>query len=146
MTRPATPADLDSVAYLFNEYRIFYEKPTALAEGRQFLADRMDRKESVVFVAETDSGTLAGFVQLYPLFSSTRMKRLWLLNDLFVHADHRGQGHSLALIDAARQLCRETKACGLILETAQTNLIGNRLYPRAGFVLDEEHNYYSWDV
>ncbi|RYF77092.1 MAG: GNAT family N-acetyltransferase [Cytophagaceae bacterium] len=146
MTRPATPADLDSLASLFNEYRIFYEKPSALAEGKQFLADRMERNESVVFVAETDPGTLAGFVQLYPIFSSVRLKRLWLLNDLFVDADHRGQGHSLALIEAAKQLCRETDACGLILETDRTNLIGNSLYPRAGFTPDEVHNYYSWDV
>lgn len=146
MTRSATPADLDSLASLFNEYRVFYGKPSALSEGRQFLADRMAHDESVIFVAESEPGTLAGFVQLYPIFSSVRMKRLWLLNDLFVHTDHRSQGHSLALLKAAKQLCHETNACGLILETDKTNLIGNSLYPRAGFTLDSFHNYYSWDV
>ncbi|NID11800.1 GNAT family N-acetyltransferase [Fibrivirga algicola] len=147
MIRPATLADLDSLALLFDAYRVFYKKPSALTEGRQFLADRMAGNESRIFVAEEpDSGTLVGFVQVYPLFSSTRMKRLWLLNDLFVQADRRGQGHSLALIDAAKTLCYETGACGLMLETDKTNLIGNCLYPRAGFTLDSNHNFYSWNV
>ncbi|MEZ0538525.1 GNAT family N-acetyltransferase [Fibrella arboris] len=146
MIRPAAFADLDSLALLFDAYRVFYEKPTAVADGRQFLADRMAGNESVIFVAEPEPGTLVGFVQLYPLFSSTRLKRLWLLNDLFVQADHRGQGHSLALLNAAKQLCHHTNAYGLMLETAKTNLIGNSLYPRAGFSLDEDHNYYSWEV
>ncbi len=145
MIRLATPSDLGSLALLFDAYRVFYEKPSAPDEARQFLADRMERQESVLFVAVTDSFTLVGFVQLYPLFSSTRMKRLWLLNDLFVHPDHRGQGHSIALIEAAKQLCRETDACGLMLETAKTNQIGNKLYARTGFTSDEAHNYYSWD-
>ncbi len=146
MTRLATTSDLDALALLFDAYRVFYQKPSALTKGRQFLADRLERNESIVFVAITDSGTLAGFVQLYPLFSSTRMKRLWLLNDLFVHPDNRGQGHSIALIEAAKQLCYKTGACGLMLETAKTNQIGNSLYPRTGFELDEAHNYYSWDA
>ncbi|WP_375447389.1 GNAT family N-acetyltransferase [uncultured Fibrella sp.] len=146
MIRPATPADLDALAQLFNAYRIFYEKPAALSEGRQFLADRMARNESVIFVAELVPDTLVGFMQLYPLFSSTRLKRLWLLNDLFVDAGYRGQGHSLGLIEAAKQLCYQTDACGLMLETAKTNQIGNALYPRAGFTLDDAHKYYSWDV
>lgn len=145
MIRLATLSDLDSLALLFDAYRVFYEKPSALAEARQFLSDRMEQNESVVFVAVTDSDTLAGFVQLYPLFSSTRMKCLWLLNDLFIHPDYRSQGHSIALIDAAKQLCHETDACGLMLETAKTNQIGNKLYVRTGFTLDEAHNYYSWD-
>jgi hypothetical protein len=32
------------------------------------------------------------------------------------------------------------------LETAKSNTIGNNLYPRTSFFLDEDHNYYSWDV
>ena len=68
---------------------------------------------------------MTGFTQLYPLFSSTRMKRYWLLNDLFVNENHRGKGHSKALIESAKELCRETKACGILLETDKTNEIGN---------------------
>jgi GNAT superfamily N-acetyltransferase len=74
------------------------------------------------------------------------MKPLWLLNDLYVKPMHRGQGHSIALIDAAKKLAIDTDAAGLMLETAKTNDVGNQLYPKTGFVCDHDHNYYSWDV
>ena len=73
------------------------------------------------------------------------MKKLWLLNDLYVEENYRGKGYSVALINKAKELCKETKACGLILETSKENTVGNKLYPKTGFSLDTEHNYYSWD-
>jgi len=68
------------------------------------------------------------------------------LNDLFVHPDFRGIGISKKLIAQAKQLCRDTQACAVILETEKTNVIGNELYPRTGFELDVEHNHYEWTV
>lgn len=145
MVRSATLNDLPALAELFDAYRIFYEKQTDIDGAFHFLQDRMLNKESVIFVSEAD-GRLTGFTQLYPLFSSTRMKRLWLLNDLFVSPEWRGKGHSMALIDAAKELAIQTNAVGLMLETAKSNDIGNQLYPKMGFVCDHDHNYYSWDV
>ncbi|MCU0352828.1 MAG: GNAT family N-acetyltransferase [Cytophagales bacterium] len=148
MTRKATLEDLDQLAVLFDNYRVFYEKKSDLGGARQFLSDRMRNGESEIFVSETVSETneavLAGFVQLYPVFSSTRMQRLWLLNDLFVAENYRGKGISVELINRAKELSEQTNAAGLILETAKTNSVGNSLYPSVGFVLDTEHNYYSW--
>ena len=74
------------------------------------------------------------------------MKRLWLLNDLFVHRDFRGKGLSKKLIDQAKKLCIETDACELMLETQKANQIGNLLYSKTDFVLDVEHNFYTWSV
>lgn len=143
--RRATLADIDSLAELFDQYRVFYEKSSDLAAAKKFLHDRISADESVVIVA-TEGNVMTGFTQLYPLFSSTRMKRLWLLNDLFVNSRFRGKGISILLIERAKQHCRDTGTCALTLETAKSNLIGNSLYPRTDFVLDEEHNYYSWSV
>lgn len=111
----------------------------------KFLLERIQNQDSEIFVVENTKNELVGFVQLYPIFSSTRMQRLWLLNDLFVDKEHRSKGISVQLIDESKKLCQQTNACGLILETAKTNDIGNGLYPRTGFLLDQEHNYYSWD-
>ena len=142
----ATHNDLDKLAILFDNYRVFYQKASDIASAKIFLRERMEAKESVIFVSLNEEKIMTGFTQLYPLFSSTRMKRLWLLNDLFVDANHRGKGISVALIEKAKDFCKETKGCGLILETAKTNKIGNSLYPRAGFTLDSDHNYYGWDI
>ena len=100
----------------------------------------------MIYIARVENDVATGFTQLYPLFSSTRLKRFWLLNDLFVHSNFRGKGISKLLIEQAKQLCIDTKACGMYLETGKDNKVGNQLYPSAGFTLDNENNFYYWDV
>jgi GNAT superfamily N-acetyltransferase len=143
--RKAIPEDIISLSKMFDAYRVFYEKSSDLNAAEIFLKARIDNQDSVIFVAESTVSYLVGFTQLYPLFSSTRMQKLWLLNDLFINPDFRGKGISILLIEAAKTLCRETNSCGLVLETAKTNIIGNALYPKTGFQLDTEHNYYFWE-
>ncbi len=140
--KTATLAELDQVVKLFDQYRVWYRKSSDTSTARQFLKDRIELKESVIFLAEVDNKA-EGFTQLYPVFSSTRMKRMWLLNDLFVAPEHRGKGLSKALITAAKKYCEKTLACGILLETEQSNTIGNNLYPSQGFNL-EENNFYFW--
>lgn len=144
--RKATLNDIEQLSILFDLYRIFYEKASDIENAKIFLTDRLSNNESEVFVAENDDKILVGFVQLYPLFSSTRMKRFWLLNDLFVKKEERNKGISIALIEAAKNLCIEKNSCGMMLETAKSNIVGNNLYPKTGFDLDKEHNYYTWDA
>ncbi|GEO07805.1 GNAT family N-acetyltransferase [Segetibacter aerophilus] len=143
--RKASIEDLEVLATLFDNYRIFYKKASDLENARKFLFSRITNNESEIFICFSKENVAVGFVQLYPLFSSTRMRRLWLLNDLYVDEHHRGNGYSKKLIERAKELCKSTNACGLTLETSKENSIGNRLYPAAGSLLDNEHNYYSWD-
>ena len=140
----AEQAHITPVANLFDAYRVWYKKPSDLAGAIEFLTQRIESGESTVYACETDDGELVGFTQLYPLFSSTRMKRLWLLNDLFVKKEFRGKGISKLLIDAAKQLARTTDACGLLLETQKNNEIGNKLYPHVGFEIEDDTNFYFW--
>jgi len=137
--------DIDAVVNLFDAYRLFYKMDSNKVLAKKFLLERIANKESVIFVSENEVAVLTGFVQLYPIFSTTRLKRLWLLNDLFVDLAERGKGISKKLIQQAQKLCVETEGCGLILETAKSNVIGNLLYSATDFLLDENHNYYTWD-
>ena len=141
--RKAEIKDLQELTKAFDAYRVWYRKDSDIDSATKFLAERIEQKESVIFIAE-ENETITGFTQLYPLFSSTRMKKLWLLNDLFVYKNHRGKGISKKLIDAAKQLCIETGACGVSLETEINNDIGNNLYPKTGFILNKSHNFYEW--
>jgi ribosomal protein S18 acetylase RimI-like enzyme len=138
LVRQAGPGDVEQLAPLFDAYRQFYQQSSDVALARDFLAERLSRAESVVFVAERD-GRAVGFVQLYPLFSSTaaRPRRLWLLNDLFVSPDVRGGGVGRALMERARRLAEETGAVGLELVTAVTNRGAQRLYESLGYRLDD---------
>ncbi|MFN0204021.1 MAG: GNAT family N-acetyltransferase [Bacteroidia bacterium] len=142
--KKATLADIPQLARLFDAYRVFYHKNSDIEGAESFLRERLEAGESEIFVAEQKE-VLLGFVQLYPIFSSTQMKRLWLLNDLFVSPEHRKKRISIALIERAKELCQETAACGLLLETAKSNHVGNQLYPKTGFVVDNDHHYYYWE-
>lgn len=139
----ATPEDLSALSILFDAYRVFYKKESDIDAANVFLRDRMEAEESIVYIAY-DGEQAVGFTQLYPLFSSTRMKRTWLLNDLYVDANHRGKGISKKLIDVAKDLARSTGAAGVSLETEKSNIIGNALYPATDFEMDEDHNFYFW--
>ena len=139
----ANETHIDQVVALFDAYRVWYGKPSDKSSGRTFLLERMKLKESVIYIAEDENGTLVGFTQLYPIFSSTRMKRMWLLNDLFVHPDSRGKGVSKMLINQAKELAKSNNACGILLETEKSNDIGNQLYPSMDFEL-EGNNFYFW--
>jgi GNAT superfamily N-acetyltransferase len=142
--RQATPSDVDRVAPLFDAYRQFYEQRSDPALARDFIRARLERSESIVFLAERD-GRPVGFVQLYPLFSSTapRPRRLWLLNDLFVVPEARGGGVARALMSRARRLAEETDAVGLELATAHDNLPAQRLYESLGWRRDEKFPRYE---
>ena len=142
----ASITELEPLSRLFDRYRVFYEKEPHSAAAKLFLWERIIKNEAEIFVCMNEENIMVGFVLLYPLFSSTRMEKLWLLNDLYVDENHRGKGYSIALINRAKELCKETKACGLMLETSKENAIGNRLYPTTGFTLDKDHNFYSWNA
>lgn len=136
-------ARLDQITDLFEAYRAFYLQEPDYVAAKQFLTAKIESKESVIY-GFLENNSLVAFTQLYPSYSSTRMKRIWILNDLFVLPEHRGKGISKKLIDAAKDLAIATNAAGLLLETAKTNTIGNSLYPATGFHLESDTNFYWW--
>jgi ribosomal protein S18 acetylase RimI-like enzyme len=138
--RRATLDDLDAVAPLFDAYRQFYGQPSDAARARAWLSDRIQTGESVVLLAQVD-GRPSGFVQLYPMFSSVRTARLWILNDLFVAGDARRRGVARALLDAAAKFARDDGAAGLMLETARDNAPARALYRAAGWQEDASQWY-----
>ena len=125
--REAKLSDLENLSDLFNSYRMFYGKKSDLKVANEFLRSRIENKDSKIFVCDLNN-ELSGFVQLYPIFSSTRVSKYWLLNDLFVDIKKRGKGYSKLLIDRSKELVIESKACGMMLETEKSNDIGNMLY------------------
>jgi len=133
--------DIDAIAPLFDAYRGFYDQPSDLERARQWLHDRLQRAESVVLLATRDDVPV-GFTQLYPMFSSVRTARTWLLNDLYVDASARRGGVARALLDAAADFAREDGAAGIALETMRDNAPARALYRAAGWH-EEQTQWYS---
>lgn len=145
----AGPNDVGDVALLFDAYRVFYDQQSDLAGARAFVGERVQKGDSVIYLARSKTDkerTPLGFVQLYPSYSSVSMRRLWVLNDLFIDERGRQRGVGRALMDRALQLAHETGAKGLILETAIDNHPARALYESYGFVKDTEFYRYSLDV
>jgi ribosomal protein S18 acetylase RimI-like enzyme len=138
--RRAGPQDLDALAILFDGYRRFYGQASDIPGARGWLRSRLRLGESVVLVAE-DAGGLVGFTQLYPMYSSVRMARTWILNDLFVAESARRSGVARALLDAAANFAREDGAAGISLETTRDNAPARALYRAAGWSEDATQWY-----
>ena len=134
--KTATLEHLEMVAALFDAYRVFYHEAPDLERAKTFLLERIQNSESVIYIA-FDGEKPLGFTQLYPSFSSASTQRLWILNDLYIVPEARGLRVGEHLIERAMQLARDTNAKGVMLETAHTNLSGQKLYERVGFVRDE---------
>lgn len=148
--RRASGADVGAVAPLFERYCIFYERHPAPGKARVFIEERMRVGDSVIFLAEVDGGdgehAPAGFVQLYPKWSSTTMHRDWILNDLFVEPAHRRHGIARALMGAAVDFARAEGAASITLKTQVTNAPARALYESLGWVRDEEFVTYELEL
>ena len=135
--RRASVADVDLVAPLFDAYRQFYGQAPDLAAAREFLRERLERDQSVIFIALRPDGTAAGFTQLYPSFSSASAARIFIVNDLFVDPAARRVGVAQKLLQAAADFGRSQGAVRLTLSTAHTNGPAQSLYERAGWQRDQ---------
>lgn len=131
----AGPRDLDEAAALFDAYRVFYRQGSDLAAARAFLSERFKRKDAVLLLAR-HQGVAAGFVQLYPSLSSVSMKRIWILNDLYVAPGARRLGVGRRLMDSARAHAAKTGAIRLELTTEHDNTTAQALYERCGYARD----------
>lgn len=144
--RRAQPADLDRLVPLFEGYRAFYQCEPNERSAREFLSHRLGRQDSVIFVAIDDTGKGAGFIQLYPVFSSLQMRPAWILNDLFVAPDYRSQHLSRTLMNAARDHAQKSGAASITLETAPDNRTARNLYESLGYKLEQSFLQYVLDL
>lgn len=133
---------IEQIAPLFDGYRQFYRQSSDPERAREFVLERLQNNESVVFLA-LQQDVAVGFIQLFPLFSSVAMRRIWLLNDLFVAPHVRRQGVAEALLERSKEYAYETGALRVELATANDNP-AQHLYERLGWQRDDVFYHYSW--
>jgi ribosomal protein S18 acetylase RimI-like enzyme len=143
--RQAGLADVGRLAPLFDAYRGFYGQASDVVLAEAFLRERLALGESFVLVAER-AGKAIGFVQMYPLYSSVRARRILVLNDLYVVETARRGGVAEALLREAEALAREAGALRLALETGEDNRAAQRLYEKLGWRHVSENRWYEREV
>lgn len=132
MIRRATITDLDALVPLVEAYRIFYKQQPDASRERAFVEAHLRNGTSVMYIAEIE-GVLVGFMQLFKTYSTVRLANSWILEDLFVTPESRGRGVASELLTRALEHARDDGASGMFLETAQDNVIAQRVYERAGW-------------
>lgn len=138
--RQATIDDINELANLFAEYRVFYGQDFDLDKSRKFLTQRLDKKDSIIFIAP-EANEFVGFVQLYPSFTSIGVQEIWILNDLFVNDNFRQNGVAQMLINHVLQFSKNTGRRKVALPTAYSNNKAQQLYEKPGFTKTDFYNY-----
>ena len=141
---------VDSIVPLFDGYVRFYEQDRSEEDIRRFIADRIERDESIIFLAtlpgEGGQDEAGAFTQVYPTFSSVRMQRVLVLNDLFVAPQHQGKQLGRRLTERVITLAEEMHAAAVILETAENNTVARGLYDALGFERDVGFCHYTFEM
>lgn len=140
--RLAGLSDLGELVKLFMGYLDFYKAPADGGICEKFLSERLEKKDSTIFIAVNSETSVLGFTQLYPSFSSLSQRSTWILNDLFVDQRFRGQKVGEALLYKAQEFSYKSGAKGLSLQTSLTNKPAQMLYEKNGWI--KESDYFTY--
>tara|TARA_B100000579_G_scaffold54331_1_gene38114 strand:+ start:198 stop:674 length:477 start_codon:yes stop_codon:yes gene_type:complete len=144
--RRATSDDIDQIAKLFDDYRVFFQNISDVSAAKEFLSHRLRNSESIIFCAYTADDRHLGFAQLYPSFSSVSLKRVWILNDLFVHKNARGMGIGTKLLNAIEVFSEENQTKAILVETTISNTDAQKLYEANGYQKIPERIFYERQI
>jgi GNAT superfamily N-acetyltransferase len=124
--------DLADLMPMLRAYCDFYRVDPPEERLRALVNALLDNPAEGVQLIARDSGTALGFATIYWTWQTLHASRVGVLNDLFVVPSSRGTGTGRALIERARELCRERGADKLVWETAPDNAVAQRLYDGIG--------------
>jgi ribosomal protein S18 acetylase RimI-like enzyme len=146
MIRKATLQDLDQLTPLFDQYLVFYKKPSDYEKHKTYLKDRLENNEAIIFLAfdEDNIEKAIGFTLIYITFSSLALNKILILNDLYVDSTIRKKGIGEQLILKTIDLAKEVGSDVIRLRTAKNNSPAQGLYHKMGFIRDE--HLYSYDL
>ncbi len=128
-------SDVEKIAPLFDDYRSFFAG-TPDNRSLSFLNERLEREEAVIFVAWL-GGNPAGFVTLYPLWSSWYCRRIWFLSDLYVAPEARKRGIGASLVRRVVKHAGETDTASVMVELPRREPHLAEFYGKLGFGRDE---------
>ena len=137
---------LDIITELFNQYMIFYKKPSNESKYKDYLKERIEKNETTIYLALNSENIPLGFVLNYYSFSSVSLGKTITLNDLFIKPEYRKKGIAEKLINKTFELAKKSGAIRVDLGTAKDNFIAQKLYERIGFTKDEEFYAYSYNI
>jgi ribosomal protein S18 acetylase RimI-like enzyme len=142
IVRRATLDDLNTLAVLFDEYRQIYTATSNLKRTTNFLQQRLENAETIIFV-HIKNDELTGFVVLYHGFSTVKCSRNYVLDDVYIRPMYRRQGAARQLIDTAILFSQHQGADVLSVDILKSNAQAHQLYASMGFKAIEHLQHYE---
>lgn len=147
--RPVIEADISQLHSLMIQYIVDFYLADHPGDHRltnhinYLLANPIIGKQ---FVAE-ENDELLGFATLYFTYSTTRVQKIAILNDLFVDPHARGKSIGEQLFLTCQQYCKAEGFATMNWETAQDNLSAQALYRKMGGKrADHDWQFYTIDL
>lgn len=73
IVKKITVENIDKLVPLFDQYMVFYKKPSAPDKYQQYLAERIRNNDATGFIAFNTHNKAVGFVLHYHAFSSSSL-------------------------------------------------------------------------
>ncbi|KAB2488372.1 GNAT family N-acetyltransferase [Priestia endophytica] len=134
--RPINAADIKKLIPLVRSYIVdFYKCPNPSDEELFNHINSLIKEPSLgkQFVIERENEFL-GFATLYFTFSTTKVKKISILNDLFIREDYRGKGLGEKLFEFALAYSQNNNYAVMNWKTASDNKTAQSLYNKKGGV------------
>lgn len=146
--RRAFISDMGWIVDLISKYRRFFGYEDDDEKLYEFTESRLSNNESVIFIAckETPREKPVGIMQLYPLYSTLMLGKIWVLNDFFIEDHYRGMGLGQKMVDWAIDFASSDGAIHLDLKTQFTNLKAMNFYEKYGFDKDVVFMHYRYTL
>ncbi|MBD1431571.1 GNAT family N-acetyltransferase [Sphingobacterium sp. DN00404] len=139
----ASANDAIKIEPIFSLYREFYGMEKDSPGTIDFLRKRLGSNESILLYAERN-GSIIGFTQLYPTFSSASLRKAFVLNDLYVIETERKQGIAKLLINESIEIAKRDECVRISLSTAKDNP-AQILYEKMGFK-ESSFKFYNYNI
>ena len=140
----ATKKDISEISFLFDLYRQFYLYKSDINLSTNYISERINNNESIIYLAINQERKGLGFVQLYETFGSLDLGKIIILYDLYVLIDYRKKGIGKKLMIHSHKYAQSIGAKRLQLSTAIDNFAGQSLYESLGYVKDKD--FYTYDL
>jgi GNAT superfamily N-acetyltransferase len=136
MTANVRPARQDEIPTLIAMYEWLFEPPGYRPEAwdadraGQALREAISGAESIVLVADAESGALVGLITAYIELHSVRFGLRCWVEDLVVDPSQRSAGLGKALLHAAKAWAKDRGATHLELDTGIARTSAQNFYER----------------
>lgn len=133
MIEKVTSQNIEEVLPLIKEYQIYYGvEEVDEKKNQEFFSQFIGSHENGILHLYRVAHNAIGFTSIYKGFSSTRLKAVAILNDLYIKPSLRGNGYGKELVNNALNTAKLMGFSRLQWLTAEDNETAQKLYNALG--------------